>query len=319
MTPTTKTVFDRFEIRKTKQQKTAFISYVEDVAEEAGYAHRVEGKRSVRNIIIGNPDTAHVVYTAHYDTCAWMPFPNFITPKNFFLYLLYQLMLVAIIGGISIGVGLGVSSLLAVFSLPGEISRTIGYWTGLAVYFGILILMMAGPANKHTANDNTSGVTTLLDLMHAMPDDLRGQVAFVFFDLEEAGLVGSSLFAKTHKSAMRDKLLINFDCVSDGSHMLFVLKKKMAQYVPLMEEAFPPTETIDAMVATHGVFYPSDQKNFPLGVGVASLKKTKRGNLLYMDRIHTARDTVYQDENIAYLVEGSVRLAELVTKKPSHT
>jgi hypothetical protein len=40
-----------------------------------------------RNIVIGNPDTAKVLYTAHYDTCARLPFPNFITPKNIFIYL----------------------------------------------------------------------------------------------------------------------------------------------------------------------------------------------------------------------------------------
>jgi hypothetical protein len=56
------------------------------------------------------------------------------------------------------------------------------------------------------------------------------------------------------------------------------------------------------------VFYPSDQANFSRGVGAAALKKAK-GGLLYMDRIHTKRDTVYMEENIVYLTEGAVRLA----------
>ena len=56
-------------------------------------------------------------------------------------------------------------------------------------------------------------------------------------------------------------------------------------------------------MASKGAIYPSDQANFDRGVGVAALKKTKSG-LLYMDRIHTERDTVYMEENMAYLTEG---------------
>jgi hypothetical protein len=43
-------------------------------------------------------------------------------------------------------------------------------------------------------------------------------------------------------------------------------------------------------------------------VGVAALKKSKLLKILYMDRIHTKKDTVYREENIAYLKEGSIRL-----------
>ena len=87
MTQTTKEIFEKYQVRKTKKQKTAFIEYVKQTAERYGYEYKVEkGAFGVRNIIIGNPDTAKVLYTAHYDTCARLPFPNFITPKNFFIY-----------------------------------------------------------------------------------------------------------------------------------------------------------------------------------------------------------------------------------------
>lgn len=95
MTETTKEIFDNYQIRKTKKQKTAFIEYVKKLAEEYGYSLKVEkGSFGVRNIVIGDPDTAKVLYTAHYDTCARLPFPNFITPKCFLIYLLYQLLIV---------------------------------------------------------------------------------------------------------------------------------------------------------------------------------------------------------------------------------
>ena len=89
---------------------------------------------------------------------------------------------------------------------------------------------MAGPANEHTVNDNTSGVTTLIDTMTILPDELKSDVAFIFFDLEEAGLVGSKSFFKKHKNVMNNKLLVNFDCVSDGENILLVLNKKAVHY-----------------------------------------------------------------------------------------
>jgi hypothetical protein len=34
-----------------------------------------------------------------------------------------------------------------------------------------------------------------------------------------------------------------------------------------------------------------------------------------MDRIHTRRDTVHEEENISYLTEGCIRLASLLTQR----
>ena len=82
MTPTTQTIFEKYEVRKSRKQKTAFMDYVQSTAAEMDYeSHTEKGYFGARNIVIGNPDKAKVIYTAHYDTCAVMPFPNFITPK----------------------------------------------------------------------------------------------------------------------------------------------------------------------------------------------------------------------------------------------
>ena len=310
MTETTATVFELHEIRKTKKQKGDFVAYVTSIAEREGYAVRTEkGAMGARNIIVGSPDGADVVYTAHYDTCARMPFPNFITPKNVGIYLLYQLLITALIY-LPVFAAVYLSYLVCAFAGASE---SVALWVGELVFFATVILMlwllMAGPANKHTANDNTSGVTTLLDIMCALPNEQKGKVAFIFFDLEEMGLFGSKGFANQHKQIMKDKLLINFDCVSDGDHMLFVLKKGALPYAEAIERAFAGNEAYTVEVASKGVFYPSDQANFACGVGVAALNKTKRGSLLYMDRIHTKHDTVYNERNIEFLVQGAVRLA----------
>ena len=314
MTETTKTIFERYEIRKTKKQKTAFIDYVKHIAEENGYSFRVEkGSFGARNIVIGDPAAAKAVYTAHYDTCPRLPFPNFITPKNFLIYLLYQITVSVLF------ILLPIAALTALWRLAldamnvsEDLRPLLMLLSAYVFLFGAMALLMAGPANKHTANDNTSGVTTLLDLMTSLPSEQKQKACFVFFDLEEMGLFGSSSFASKHKKAMKNKLLLNFDCVSDGDHILFALKKGALPYKNHIETAFKSNESLRVEVLSKGVFYPSDQANFPCGVGVAALKKAKRTKMLYMARIHTPRDTVYREENVAFLTQGASRLLEML-------
>lgn len=308
MTETTKEVLEKYQVRKTKKQKRAFAAYVEDLAGRYGYSFRREkGVFGAENLVVGDPDGARVVYTAHYDTAPVLPFPNFITPKNFFVYLLYQLALTVAILAVMAVIGFlcGVGG--ALLKLDGSI---IGHVTRI-LWLILLLLLLAGPANRHTANDNTSGVTLLLDMMRDLPSEQREGVAFVFFDLEEAGLFGSASFARTHKKEMKDRLLLNFDCVSDGDHFLFALRKGARRHRVAIERAFAPRDGYRVEVAEKGVFYPSDQLHFPAGVGVAALRATRRG-LLYMNRIHTSRDTVYREENLEFLKNGAIALPALL-------
>ncbi len=308
MTETTQEIFEKYQIRKNKKQKTAFIKYVERLAADWGYSARVEkGTFGARNIVVGDPAKAKVIYTAHYDTCPVLPFPNFITPKCIALYLLYQVGIIfAIFAAIALCIGA-----LAIFAATLSLGTDITFWATEIAYFGLLFLLLAGPANKHTANDNTSGVTLLIDIMHELPKEERDSVAFVFFDLEEMGMFGSMSFARKHKREMRDKLLLNFDCVSDGENMLFALRKNAKKYRAAIENAFEAKDGFKVDVADKGVFYPSDQMQFPCGVGVASLRSTK-GGLLYMNRIHTRRDVIYREENITFLKNGALELPKLI-------
>ncbi len=307
MTETTREIFEKYQVRKNKKQKIAFIEYVEHLAKEWGYSARVErGVFGARNIVVGDPSKAKVVYTAHYDTCPVLPFPNFITPKCIALYLLYQ---VGIIFGIFATVALCIG-ILFFLSEALNFGNDITFWVTEIAYIGVLFLLLAGPANKHTANDNTSGVTLLIDIMRELPEDERHSVAFVFFDLEEMGLFGSMSFASKHKREMKNKLLLNFDCVSDGETILFALRKNAKKYRNAIEAAFEVKDGFSVDVADKGVFYPSDQMQFPCGVGVASLRSTK-GGLLYMNRIHTRRDVIYREENIEFLKNGAIALPKL--------
>lgn len=297
-----KTILTKYMVRKSKKQKDNFIEYVKDELNDSHYDVNVEkGEFGVRNIVIGDVETAKVVFTAHYDTCAVMPIPNFITPTNVWIYLLYQLLLVVPIILIAVGGAFGASLLFPNFSFIGDI-----------VYFLLLVLilglMVVGPANKNTVNDNTSGTLTILEMINRMPDKLKNKVAFVLFDLEEAGLIGSSSFAKKHKEEMKNKLLINFDCVSDGDEILFVFNKKAKDNLCFLENVYTNNDNVITQMVTKGAFYPSDQVNFICGVGVCSVIRGKK--FKYIDKIHTKKDTVCRDENIEYLVDKSIELVE---------
>lgn len=303
MTQLSKDILSFWQVRKTKAQKTAFI----DMMRQRFPEMQVQSSRfpNSRNLILGDLSSARVVYTAHYDTCARMPIPNFITPKNFWLYLGYQILIILPFFALMFFVNWALRALGA--------NPAISLWVGyLAMMFAMYFVMMGGPANKHTANDNTSGVITLVELYCAMTPQQRAKAAFVFFDNEEKGLLGSSaLKAAYKKQGIGSKLLVNFDCVSDGDYLMLVLKKKADKaYRELFAQSFRPEGSKQILLETEkSAFYPSDQKLFNYGVGVAALKKGKRIGY-YMDKIHTPKDTAFDEANIGLLVRSSLALTD---------
>ena len=293
-----------YQVRKTKSQKLAFIDLLR------GYFPELQVEESglirSRNLVIGDVDSARVVLGAHYDTCAQMPFPNMIAPKNIVFTLGYSL-LVAL-----------PFLLLMMFCLAFLNSLSdhflLNYWISFAVMMAVMLyVMMLGKPNRHTANDNTSGVITLVELLSRLSEEQRAKVAVVFFDNEENGLLGSSQFYKKHKKVMKDKLLINLDCVSDGDHMLMVRNKPAIKgYDELLRICFTDTEemTLHREKAST-TFYPSDQKNFPVHVALSSMKKHKLIGL-YMDRIHTKKDVIFEEKNIRYLCDGLEKFVDKI-------
>ncbi len=314
-------ILENYQVRKGKKKKTAFIEFVKGECAKHGYDVNIEkGSFGARNIVVGDPESAKVVYTAHYDTCAWLPFPNFITPKKIGIYLLYQIFLTLAMFAIAFGGAVLADQLFTPLAESWfgaknwMVGGSIFFWSFEIILFAVIGLMIAGPANKHTANDNTSGVVTLLELMASMPAEHKNDAAYILFDLEEAGLIGSNSYASKHKNFKKNGLVINFDCVSDGDTILFAVNKKASHLKNDLEKSYTPNDMMNVDVADKNVFYPSDQASFVNGVGVAALKKSKRG-ILYMDRIHTGKDTIFEEKNIAYLVERSIEFTKLMSEK----
>ncbi len=297
-------VLVQFPIRKTKKQKQAFREAVQEYVTGLGYPVTVEkGSMGAQNVVIGNPAGAKYLVTAHYDTPACMVVPNFITPTNPLMFILYQLLVVALLFAVSIGAAVVVNLLTQDYQ--------ISFFVWYLVYFGALLLMMFGPANRHNANDNTSGVVTVLETLASVPETHRDQVCFVLFDLEEAGLVGSASYRKAHKAATNQQIIVNLDCVGDGNELMMFPTKQLRKDT----EKLKPLANIcgywgeKSLLLKHKGFYvyPSDQKNFPLGVGVAAFNRKKFIGL-YCDKIHTRRDTVLEPTNVNILRAAIVSL-----------
>ena len=290
-------VLNQFPVRKTKQQKQEFREAVQAYVTGMGYPVAVEeGSFGSRNIVIGDPEHAKILVTAHYDTPAGFLLPNFVTPCNLVVFLAYQfavvglLVIVSILAGVLVGVP---------FANPD-----LGSLVGVIVYWVLLLMIRFGPANKNNVNDNTSGVVTVLEIIRTLLPAHRDRVCFVLFDLEEAGLVGSASYRKRHKAATATQIVLNLDCVGDGNEILFFPSKKLkkdARQMAWLKRCCGYYGKKRIIVREKGfASYNSDHKNFPLSAGIGAFHR-KKGIGLYLSRIHTSRDTILEETNVNIL------------------
>jgi hypothetical protein len=296
-------VLEFHEVRKTKKQKTDFLLAAMSYAQSQRYSSKIEeGSFGCRNLVIGDPRRAKILLTAHYDTPARMWLPNFITPRCLPLYILYQLLLIAI------PVGLGILAGNFVFFLTNmlPLSKILGYLVGMGLYLSLIL----GPANRHNANDNTSGVVTVLEILRSMPENQRQKVAFVLFDLEEAGLLGSAAYRKAHPESAR-QLVVNLDCVGEGDALWFIPSKAVKADEGLMEALSGLCQSMTSKrlhLHCKGLFfYPSDQLMFPKSMAVAAFQRMKFFGP-YLGKIHTGRDRTLDVTNVNILRAAIISL-----------
>lgn len=302
-------LIEKFPVRRSAEQKKAFRDFVVSEAKDKGFAARVEKTKDERNenIVIGDPMTANAVFTAHYDTPAASLFPNIMIPRNLLVFWLYQFVPIILLLAVSLGGGYLIGQVAL-----GSYEAFLGVF--LVIYYGLYFLMFRGFSNKNNYNDNTSGAATVLSIMDGLDEEARKKIAFILFDNEEKGKKGSKAYFNDHKAEMKDKFLVNFDCVGYGENIIFIAMKdaeNKAEYSALKENF-----AAEGGLETH--FYPikgsesnSDYKNFPCGVGCMACKRAKSG-LLYTPRIHTAFDTVAKNENIEYIADGICRFTNKI-------
>ena len=272
-------ITELFPVRKTAAQKKAFRQWVMGEISRMGYRARVEENDNgrQRNIVVGDPEHAQVIFTAHYDTPSTILLPDLQIPRNFPVYLLWQLL---IIGGmllisLAAGVGLGL--------LTG--SGDVMILTFFGAFLVLMWLQIGGFANKNNVNDNTSGVAALLETMARIPEENRAKAAFILFDNMEKGRRGSKAWARDHLEVQ---------------HTQYVLFEKLMTTIP------GKTCRCHSSVTTRGS---SDFRSFKCGVGVTAYREVS-GVGLYLGDLHTSRDTEADQGNIAGLAEAFSSLVE---------
>ena len=287
-------------IRKTIEQKDAFRADVQAYLHELGYACHMEpcGKDG-QNIVFGSQETADYLITAHYDTPATIGIPNVCAPCNALRGRMQFLTSFLLSFGLSFGAGFLIKS---GYVIPGVL-----LFLPIVVF---LYLVRNGPANVNNANDNTSGVVTLLEIARTLHPAHRNKVGFILFDLEEKGLKGSAAYRKAHKEATERQIILNLDCVGDGDHILLMPNQKVRKDEKLIARLkylggwFGNKQilTIDKGFCR----YNSDHKNFPLAVGVGAFHQKKKTFVL--DKIHTKHDTNLDMTNVNLLRAALITL-----------
>ncbi len=302
---------EKYPIRRSMDEKAAFRNHITEYVASKGGNIKTETTKNGKNdnVVVGDPLTAKIVLTAHYDTPGRALFANIMIPRNPVLFYAYQFVPVFAL--------LAISLLLTV--VGGVIATLIMGYTEERLIMGLFLLfyyvcfyfMFFAFKNPKNYNDNTSGVATLLEIFDKLTLTQRQEVAFIFFDNEEKGKKGSKEYFSDHKEQMQHKLLINFDCVGNGGHILFIANKDAENMLAYQALQTSFLSNPDEIYKTE--FYPikgsqsnSDYKNFPCGVGCTACKKSK-GGVLYADKIHTPKDVEVKNENITYIAEGIVK------------
>ncbi|MBR4458773.1 MAG: M28 family peptidase [Clostridia bacterium] len=297
---------DRFPVRNSDEQKAAFRAWAAERARKAGHTVREENNEDHVNLVIGDPDRAEVIFTAHCDTPRRSFQPNLMLPVCAPLRYAYMFANVVPMLAVSIFGGW-----LAQRALGEDASRFVrrivmlGVYT--ALYLGLFFLLFRGPANRHNKNDNTSGTAAVLTLAERLP--AGGKAAWILFDDEEKGKKGSKAFAAAHPEIKTGTLVVNMDCVGNGTRFLASVANgaRSDPAFAALEKALAGIDTLVYPAAKASMN--SDQRNFDRGVGLCACLPSRLAKW-YVPRIHTVRDTVASWENIdtlAAALEGFVR------------
>lgn len=289
-----------FPVRNTKEEKAAFRAYAIEKAREMGFSAAEIDNAGHKNIAIGDVDKAKVIFTAHYDTPWASLFPNLMLPNNRGLHLAFQMAIVFPILAVSFLAAFLVFKFVKLDYSVAQ-NRLVPLAAYLVAYYGLFIGIMRGRRNQLNYNDNTSGIALLFDIMEKLSPQEREKCAFLLFDNEERGKKGSKAFAKENKEIFEKTPIVNFDCVGFGDQFVAIEKEGFKAH-PMYNAFYNAFSSLknSHILSSRRAHANSDQASFKLGNAVMTCALSKKG-ILYVNRIHTKKDTVVSGENISIL------------------
>jgi len=262
--------------RMWRDEKTAFLEHCIAGFRQMGYRDDEITLREDklipglphRNLLVGSPD-AELLITAHYDTPGRTGWGMVLSP---------------VVGD--------TLSHVAVFSLMAGVAVAQRAAKNRKLDLAMQLVNAALVAglfvkNPHNHNDNTSGCLGVMRLAELVADqpELREKCAFVLFDHEEVGLLGSYAFAKWRKKncpGKTDNLVINLDCIGVGDELTVMTKKRKHALGETVAEQLGATKVKGSN---------SDHRPFKNGVSLLYQKRSLFGPL-YVPNLHSSRDRV---------------------------
>jgi len=190
----------KHRIRFYPGQKQRFRDAMTSEFNELGYDDVTVDK--AKNMIIGDVHNAKVVYTAHYDTPMFSPWFLFARVFGHLIggVVFGSFVMLAAIAVVAAGIGIVLEGLVT-----GEFltfAEPLYFMVSLFVLF-ILSFVIPSPGN---ANDNTSGVLAVYEVARRLKErGMEKDAAFILFNNEELGLLGSSAFKSELMNAAKSK------------------------------------------------------------------------------------------------------------------
>ncbi|HEY8362672.1 MAG TPA: M28 family peptidase [Tissierellaceae bacterium] len=300
------TIIKKYGIRFFPRQKEKFREYIKDEMEKLGWDTEIIKK----NIVVGDVEKAEYVFTAHYDTPGKIP--------NFLRYLLEifghlkQIQAIIVFFIMYYIYRFAITKLVDLNIIPIFVSDLLQILPALVIIIAIFI------PNRSNYNDNTSGVLTLLNIAHeiSMKNLDKEKIAYIFFNNEEWGLLGSAAMKKHFKKKKIDiskKKVINFDCVGNGDTILITHGKK-EDLAKEIQERLKISSPCNVERFKYKIIPLSDDYTFRKDgvIGILYCKRTKLGGFYFPD-IHCSKDKVVNIENIEFLTNEIINY--IVRKK----
>lgn len=294
-------VCESYGERMHKKSKKNFRDYIFSLSSEMGYPCKVEKNIFAKNIVIGNPEKAEYIITAHYDTPPRLP-------KFFVKHMLLHCFLTLPL--IMLGVNYLIPEICSALNAPLKVFQVLANLIpisnfvvcgGLIVYiFGVL-----GNANKKNFNDNSSGILGILNMMEKYkdePEEIKNRFCFVMTDNEEKGLFGGFSYAKRHKKELKNQTVINLDCIGKGDQFnLYFFGKNEPNIVKEIKNKQNAKYTFKPIRS--GLMSMSDHLAFKKTNHVCLLSVDERNNKSLYSQIHSSNDTTLDEKNIDFVVK----------------
>lgn len=293
-----KEVCEDFGVRMHKGQKKSFRNFVQEKAGEMGYESKIEKSLFAKNVVVGNPDEAEVIFTAHYDTPPRLP-------KFFVKHMLLHSFVTLPLLIFSLG---KIMDILYKFELyDAMIVYSNCFLTALPIlscaFVGYLFGFLGG-ANKTNFNDNSSGCLAMLNIMDRyknLPQNLKNKVAFVFTDNEEKMLLGAFAHRRKHKN-YKEKTFINLDCVGRGKNFNLYHFGKPTKIVEEFSKVLSQTTGFQATAKKSNFMSMSDHYPFRKANHVCLLSTEIGNDKSLFSQIHSSNDNIIEEDNIEAVV-----------------